>query len=178
MAFPPSVKTKRLSVETHVKINFASDPFFSFLQMTTYSCCPSFLVHEREEGRCGSFHKSVQSPPKAELIPGGVGSEWIDFQASGTWLVMRICGGITKKSWCQWDTVTKELEGKGAPSPGIWVAAWFMQQCYQSRLRKLTHSSPQGCAQKNQESRKRKGFSSLLQLLLREPGLPPCAVIG
>lgn len=72
VAFPPPGKIKRLSVETHIKINFASHPFS--LQKTTYSCCPSFLVHEREEGRCGSFH-SVQSPPKAGLIPGGVGSE-------------------------------------------------------------------------------------------------------
>lgn len=49
---------------------------------------------------------------------------------------MRICGGIPKKAWCQWNTVTKGVEGYWAPSPGIWVAASLMQRCYPSPLRK------------------------------------------
>lgn len=63
---PPPGKIKRMSVETHIKINFASHPFS--LQVMTYSCCPSFLVHEREEGRCGSFHRVSNLPPKQGLF--------------------------------------------------------------------------------------------------------------
>lgn len=50
-----------------------------------------------------------------------------------------------------------------APSPGIWVAARLTQRHYPSSLSKtLTHSSPQGCAQKEkkQGSRKRKRILS------------------
>ncbi len=67
VAIPPPGKIKRLSVETRIKINSASHPFFS-LQMMTYSCCPSFLVHEREDGRCGSFHRASDLPPKQGLL--------------------------------------------------------------------------------------------------------------
>lgn len=50
-----------------------------------------------------------------------------------------------------------------------------------SSSKTLTHGGPQGCAQKpreQKERKKKKKDSCLLQLLLREPSLPACAVIG
>lgn len=46
----------------------------------------SFVFQGKDEGRCGSFHKLSNLLPSftEELIPGGVGGERIDFQASGT----------------------------------------------------------------------------------------------
>lgn len=80
----------------------------------------------------------------------------------------RIGGGATKTSWCRRETVTRggaKRRANRAPSPGIWVAARLTQRHYPSSLSKtLTHSSPQGCARKeerkNQGSRKRKKILS------------------
>lgn len=45
-----------------------------------------------------------------------------------------------------------------APSPGIWVAACLMQRCSSLQVlsQTLTHSSPQGCAQKPREQKEKR----------------------
>lgn len=59
----------------------------------------------------------------------------------------------------------------------------FCSTALQVLSKMLTRGSLLGCAPKRRKKKKkekenRKGFSSLLQLLLREPALLPCAVIG
>lgn len=68
---------------TRAGINFSSSPAAVLLMVR--SRCPSFL-REKDEGRCRSFRKLSNLLPSFidELIPGGVGGERIDFQASRT----------------------------------------------------------------------------------------------
>lgn len=64
-------------------INFSSSLAAVLMMVRTH--CPLFL-RGKDEGRCRSFRKLSNLLPSfvEELIPGGVGGERIDFQASRT----------------------------------------------------------------------------------------------
>ena len=130
-----------------------------------------FSPMEREQGRCGSFHKSerVQSPPppqsRAYSRWRGIRMNWFPSQRNVT-CDENLWRGNKNIMVSMRHSYEGGWRADRAPSPGIRVAALLTQRHYPSSLGKtLTHSSPQGCARKkeetkNQGSRKRKRILS------------------
>lgn len=159
--------------------------------MTIYSRCSSFLIHEREEGRCESFHYCPIPPPlspKQGLFQVAWEQNVLISKPAECDLWFEFLERYQKKqnkkqnTRGQWDSCKRDRRRMSTiPSEFGWKFN-LTQQCSPGGLRKhwptaVHRGVPPKKTQKQREEWK-KWIFSLLQLLLREPGLPSCAVIG